>query len=97
MGGTVRPAKRDRDVELSARHCEHVRCVVYNLIECNQRETKRHELDYWTQPNHRGSNPHACETILTDRRIYNSMGTESFQQTLADLVSAIILCDFFSH
>jgi len=38
--GAVRPAKRDRNIKLTARHGEHVWRVVNHLIECHQGETE---------------------------------------------------------
>ena len=49
MRGPIRPAKSDRDIELPARHREHVRRVVHHLIERDERKTEGHEFDDRTQ------------------------------------------------
>ena len=49
------------------------------------------------QPDHRGADTHAGETVFTDRRVDDSLGSEPFEQPLAHLVSAVVFSDFFAH
>ena len=97
MRRTIRSAKRNGNVELPARHQEHVRRVVHHLIERYERETERHELDDRSQADHRRADPQPGETVFADRRVDDSSRPKPFQQTLADFVSAVIFGDFFAH
>ena len=103
MGGaelvrrTVRSAKCDRDIELAAGHREHVRSVVYDLVEGDKRETERHEFDDRPQPDHRGANAHAGKTVFTDGRVDDPFGPETLQQALAHFVSPVVFSDLFTH
>ena len=93
----VRSAKRDRDVELAARHGEHVRCVIHDLIKRNEGKTERHELDNRPQPNHGGADAQARKTVLANRGIDDALRSEAIEQALAHFVSAVVLRDFFAH
>ena len=97
MRGAIRTAKCDRNVELSAGHREHVGRVVHDLIEGDERKTEGHELDDGPQPNHRGADPHARETVFADRRVDDAFGPETFEQTLRNFVGAVIFGHFFTH
>ena len=97
MGRAVRTAEGNRDVKLPTRHREHVRRVVYDLIEGHQREAEGHELDYRPQTNHGRADPEAGETIFTDRRIDDAGWTETIKQALAHFISAVVLRDLLAH
>ena len=97
MSWTIWSAKRDRNVELTAGHGEHVRGVVHNLIECNERKTERHELDDRPEPDHGRADTQPGETIFADRRVNDSRGTKSFEQSLRDLISAVVLRHLLAH
>src|SRR6266404_692443 len=97
MGRAVRSAKGDWNIKLSTRHREHVRRVVYDLVESNERETERHELDNGPQANHGCAHAEPGETVFTDRRIDDAFRAKAFEQTLTDFVSAVVFGDFFAH
>ena len=79
MRRSVRSPKCDRDIELAARHHEHVGRVVDHLVERDERKAKRHELNDRPQADHRRANAESGKTILADRRVDNAFGTEAFK------------------
>ena len=93
----VGTAERHGHGELPARHGEHVRRVVDDLVERHQRERERHELDDGPQPGHRRPHAQARESGLGDGRVDHALGAEPFQQALADLVSAVVLGYLLAH
>ena len=97
MRRPVRSAKSDRDIELAARHREHVGRVVHHLIERDERKTEGHEFDDRPQPDHGGADAHAGKTIFADRRVDDALRAEAFEQALADFVGAVVFGDFFAH
>src|SRR4051812_42249568 len=94
---TVRPAESDWNIELPAGHGEHVRGVVNHLIKRHERKTKGHELHDRSKANHGRADPHPGESILADWRVNDSLRPEALKQTLAHLVSAVILRHFFAQ
>ena len=93
----VRAAEDDRDVELAARHVEHLRRGVHDLVEREQREVPRHELDDRPQPDHRRADADAGEAELGDRRVDDAHLAELLEQPLRDLVGALVDGDFLAH
>src|SRR2546423_13720044 len=90
MGRAVRSAKSNRDVELSAGHGEHVRRVVHDLIERDERKAEGHKLDDRPQPYHRGADAQPGKSVLTDRRIADPLRSVAFQQSTAHFASSIV-------
>ena len=97
MCRAVWSAKRDRDIELPARHREHIRRVVHDLIECDQRKTERHEFDDRPQPDHGRADAQAGKSVLADWSVDDAFRPEALKQALAHLVSAVVFRDFFAH
>src|SRR6266404_771330 len=97
MGRPVWSSKRDRDIELTAGHGEHVRGVVYHLVEGHERKTERHELDDRPQPDHSRADTQPGETIFADRGIDDPLRTEALQQTLRNFVSAVVFRNLLAH
>ena len=103
MGGaelvrrTIRSAKGNRDIELAARHREHVRRVVHDLVEGDEGKTEGHEFDDRPQPDHRGADAQAGKTIFTDRRVDDPLRSETFEQALAHFIGAVVFGDFLAH
>src|SRR6266487_1431152 len=97
MGRAVRSPKSDRNVELSARHREHVGRVVYNLIESDERETEGHELDNRAQADHGRADAESGKTVFTNRGVDDAPRAEALEQALAHFVSAVVFRDFFAH
>src|SRR5262249_10929269 len=91
MRGSVRPAKGDRNIELTARHHEHVRRVVHDLIERDERKTPGHELNDRPQTGHGRADAQTGESVFANRRVDDSFRSEAFKQSLADFVSTVIL------
>ena len=73
---SVRSAKRDWDIKLPARHREHVWRVVDHLIECDQREAERHELNDGPQAHHRRADPEPSESVFADWSIDDAFWTK---------------------
>src|SRR5947209_7487044 len=90
MCRSVGPSERDGDIKLPTGHREHVRSVVYDLIECHQRKAERHKLNDWPQTDHCCADSQTRKAILADRRIYNPSRAKALKQTVADLVSALV-------
>ena len=97
MRRSVRPAKSDRNIKLPAGHGQHVRRVVHHLIERDQGKAERHELDDRPETDHRRADAHSGKSVLADRRIDHSIRTKTIEQTLADLVGAVIFRHFLAH
>ena len=83
--------------KLAARHVEHLRGGVHDLVEREEREIPRHELDDRTEPDHRRADANAGEAELGDRRVNNAHRAKFVEQSLRNLVSAVVLRDFLTH
>ena len=86
LGGQLPTGSRGRahhegDGELATRHVQQRRGGVHQLVERQQAEVDRHDLDDRAQPHHRGANAHAGESELGDRRVDHAH--------LADLVARL--------
>src|SRR6266550_5721671 len=97
MRGSVRSAKRDRDIELTPRHREHVRRVIHDLIECDERKAERHKFNDRPQSDHRCANSQPCKAVLADWGINDSTRSKSLKQPMAYLVGTLIFADFLTH
>src|SRR6266704_1020857 len=97
MCGSVRAAKRDGNIELPARHREHVGGVVHHLIEGYERKAERHKFNDRPQSDHRRADSEAGESVFADWSVNDPSRPEALKQTLADLVCALIFSDLFAH
>src|SRR6266511_1320649 len=97
MRRSVWSTKGDWDIKLSARHGVHIRSVVNDLIECNERKTERHKLDDWPQADHCCTNPQTGKPVFTDWSINNPPRPEPLEQPVADLVGSLIFRYFLAH
>ena len=97
VGGSIRAAECNRDIELAARHHEHVWRVVHDLIESDQRKAEGHEFDNRAQTDHGCADAESGETVFANRSVDNSLGSKSFEQPLAYFISAVIFRDFLAH
>ena len=95
--GTVRTAEDDRHLVLTTGHVEHLRGGVHDLIERQEREVPGHELDHRPEPDHRSADADAGEPELGDRRVDDTHLAELLQESLGDLVRALIDGDFLTH
>src|SRR5215212_2721909 len=97
MRRSIRPAKRDRNVKLAARHGVHVRSVVHDLVKRDQRKAERHEFNDRSQANHGRADSQASKSVLADWSIDDSSWAKAFQQSVTDFVRALVFCDLFAH
>jgi hypothetical protein len=95
--GTVGSAKHHRHRVLTTRHVQHLRSGIENLVERENAEVPRHELDHRSQPNHGGADTDAGEPQLGDRRVHDAHLPEFLQEPLGHFVGALIDRDFFAH
>ena len=95
--GAVRPAEDDRHLVLAARHVEHLRRGVHDLVDREQREVPGHELDDRAKPDHRRADADAGEAELGDRRVDDAHLAELLEESLGDLVRALVDGDFLAH
>src|ERR1041384_2007082 len=95
--GSVGTAEHNRHPNLPARHVEHFRGRIHDLVEREQRKVPRHELDHRAEPAHRGADADAGESKLGDGRIDDALGAELLEQSPAHLVRALIDADFLTH
>ena len=60
-------------------------------------KAERHELNNWSQPDHRCADAQTGESVLTDRGIDDASRTKALQQSGAHFVRSLIFGDFFAH
>src|SRR5204863_8013848 len=70
---------------------------IEHLIERQDPEVPRHELDDGTQADHRSADADARESELGDRRVDDTHLTELLEQAFRDLVRALVHRDFLAH
>src|SRR5690606_10925309 len=87
----------DRHFNLPATHRVGFRRIADDLIEGNETEVPRHELDDGPEPRHRGPDSDPRKAGLRDRRVDNPPLTKLGEQPLRDLISAIVMTDLFAH
>src|SRR5947209_1777846 len=94
---TIRTAENDGHLKLPARHIEHLRGVIDDLIGREDREVPRHEFDHRPQPSHRRSDTDSRKPKLSYGRIDNALVAKLLPQTARDLVRAVVLGDLLAH
>src|SRR5215204_1939447 len=97
MRRSVGSPEGDRNVELPAGHREHIRGIVYHLVEGHERKAECHELDDRAKSHHRRAHSHPGKSVFTDRGVDDSFRAKAIQQTLADFVSSIVLRHFLAQ
>jgi hypothetical protein len=70
-------ADDERDIELAAGHVQQRRRVVEDLVEGQQREVDRHDLDDRSHPAHRRADARADERRLRERGVADRSGPNS--------------------
>src|SRR5690606_35623161 len=78
----------------------HIKCLgsrVDDLVNGLHRKVEGHELDDWLQARHRSTNADTGKAVLGDWSIDNALCTKFLQQTLSDLVGALVFGNFFTH
>ena len=95
--GAGRHADHQRHAELVARHVADRGGGIENLIEREQAEIDRHQLDDRPHAGHRGANAGAGEARFRQRRIADALGAELGEQSLAHRVAAAVAADVLAH
>ena len=96
-GGAVRSAEHDRGAHLSAGHIERLRRGVDDLVDRLHGEIEGHEFDDRLEPCERRADAKTGKAVFGDRRVDHALGAEFLQQSLRDLVGALIFGDLFAH
>ena len=84
-------------VELAAGHVQQGGGVVQDLVEREQAEVDRHDLDDRPHPAERGADAGADERRLRQRRVADPLRAELLQQAEADREAAAVAADVLAH
>ena len=95
--GARRHPNHHRDRELAARHVPDRRGVVHDLVDAEQAEIDRHDLDDRLRAAERGADGRADEGRFRERRVANAFLAELGEQPLADGVAAAVPADVLAH
>ena len=71
--------------------------MVDDLVECEQREVDRHQLDDRAQAGHRRADPGTDDRVLGDRSVADPLLAEPVEQSLGDLEGALEYTYVFAH
>ena len=85
------------DGELAARHVAERRRVVHDLVEGQQAEVDRHDLDDRPHAAERGADAGADERGLRERRVADALGPELLEQPVAHREGATVAADVLAH
>src|SRR5579872_342704 len=85
------------NIELAARHVKDRRRVVDDLIQRQQAEVNRHDLDNRSHAVHRRSDSGPDERRLGQRCVPDSLGTELVEQSLAHRVASAVSAYILAH
>ncbi len=95
--GALGHAHDERHAGLAGEHVVDVRGVVDDLIEGEQGEVDRHQLDDGTQPGHGCADADADDRVLGDGRVAHALLAELVEQTVGDLEGATEDADVLAH
>ncbi len=95
--GAGRHANDDRHRELAARHMADGRRIVDDLVERQEAEIDRHDLDDRAHPAERRADPGADEGRFGKRRVADAFGAELVEQPLGDRIAAAVAPDILAH
>src|SRR5690606_40798897 len=87
----------DRHFNLPATHRVGFRRIADDLIEGNETEVPRHELDDGPEPRHRGPDSDPRKAGLRDRRVDNPPLTKLGEQPPRDRISATVITHLSAH
>ena len=93
----IRAAEDNRRAHLAAGHVERLGGRVDDLVDRLHGKVERHELDDGAKPGHGSADTDTGEAVLGDRGVDHAAGAEFLQQTLRDLVGALVLGHFLTH
>ena len=97
VAGALGHAQHQRDGDLAAEHVVDVRGVVDDLVEGEQGEVDRHQLDDGAQAGHGGADAHADDRVLGDRRVAYALLAELVEQAGGHLERAPEHADVLAH
>ena len=102
LGGHLRPppgrhAHHQRHTELSSRHVPDGRGVVDDLIERQQAEIDRHDLDDGAHPAQSRADAGPDEGRFRQRRIADALGAKFLERPLLQAYEPAVATDVFSH
>jgi hypothetical protein len=97
VASALRHAHDERYASLAGEHVVDVRGVVDDLVEREQREVDRHQLDDRTQAGHRRTDADADDRVLGDRRVADALLAELLEQAVGDLEGAAEHADVLAH
>ncbi|GAA0922537.1 hypothetical protein GCM10009559_06150 [Pseudonocardia zijingensis] len=95
--GAGRDPHDERYGELAARHVQQGGGVVEDLVEREQAEVHRHDLDDRPHPAQGGADPGADERRLRQRGVPDPFGPELLEQALAHREAAAVAADVLAH
>ncbi len=95
--GTGGGAHDERHVELTAGHVQERGRRVHDLVEREQAEVHRHDLDDRTHPAERRPDPCTDEARFRQRRVADPVASEFLVQALRDGVRAAVVGDVLAH
>ena len=95
--GAAGHADDERDVDLAVRHVVQLRRVVDDLVDREQAEVDRHQLDHRLQAGHRRADAGADDDGLSDRRVAHALLAELVEEALRDGVGAAVSADVLAH
>src|SRR5258708_38306313 len=82
---------------LAAEHVVDVSGAVDDLVERQQREVDRHQLEDGAQSGHRRPHADTDDRVLGDRRVADALLAELLEQPLGDLEGAAEYADILAH
>ena len=95
--GARRHADHEGHVHLAAGHVEQGGGVVHDLVEGEQAEVHRHDLDDGPHSADGGADARTDECRLRQRRVADALGTELVEQALAHGEAAAVPADVLAH
>src|SRR5690606_10033765 len=96
-GGPVGTTEYDGDLELPAGHVPDLRRIVDDLVERDEGEVERHELDNRPEPLERSTNSDSGKACFGDWCIDHTLRPELFEHAFAHFVRSVVLGDFLTH
>jgi hypothetical protein len=97
VAGATRSAHHHGNVELTARHVEHLGGAVHNLVKRQHGEIEGHHLHDRPQAGHGRAHAEAGKSQLRDGGVQHPHGPEFIQHAFADLVGTVVKAHFLAH
>ena len=93
----VRAAEHNGAAHLTARHVQRLGGRIDDMVDRLHSEVESHELHDGAKPAKGRTDCDAREAVFGNWRVNDALASELVQQSLTDLVGALILSDFFTH